>query len=143
MSEDHIAFAELNFDDPVDQSHLKRCEECGKKWAVFRFLGFQVKSAPRIDAPPFFTQRVAQLAQSITVSFAFLLQRAAQQLIPAFIALILATSFLLYKLTEPESAEYYSEILFEEPVQEDFTLEYVVNSLTEIPEEEPTVEESQ
>ena len=71
MPEEHIPFAELDFDETPDQSHLNSCEECRKEWAVFRFLGFQVKSAPQIDPPPFFSQRLAHLAQTPEVSFAF------------------------------------------------------------------------
>jgi len=137
MAEEHIPFAELDFDETPDQSHLKSCEECRRGWAVFRFLGFQVQSAPRIDPPPFFSQRLAHLVQTPEVSFAFLFQRVAQQLIPVFLALVLATGFLLYRPTEVEPAmEYYSAVFFEEPVPEDFSVEDVVDSLIEPPEEE-------
>jgi len=137
MPEEHIPFAELDFDEIPDQSHLNRCEECRKEWAVFRFLGFQVKSAPQIDPPPFFSQRLAHLAQTPEVSFAFLFQRVAQQLIPVFLVLVLATSFLLYRQTEVEPAmEYYSAVFFQEPVPEDISVEDVMDSLRELPEEE-------
>ncbi len=137
MAEEHIPFAELDFDETPDQSHLNSCEECRKGWAVFRFLGFQVKSAPQIDPPPFFSQRLAHLAQTAEVSFAFLFQRVAQQLIPVFLALVLATSFLLYRQTEVEpDMEYYSAVFFSEPAPEDLSVEDVVDSLRELPEEE-------
>ncbi len=137
MPEEHIPFAELDFDDEPDQSHLNSCEDCRKEWAVFRFLGFQVKSAPQIDPPPFFSQRLAHLAQTTEVSFAFFFQRVAQQLIPVFLVLVLATGFLLYKPTPVEPAmEYYAAVFFQEPVPEDLSVEDVVDSLRELPEEE-------
>lgn len=136
MSKEHIPFQELEFEETPNPSHLKDCEECRKRWEIFAFLGFQVKSVPQMDPPPFFHQRVAQLAETPIVSFASLFQRVAQQLIPVFAAVVLATSFLLYSLTETEPAmEDYVAIFFEEPVVEDFSVEDVVDYLGELPEE--------
>jgi len=136
MAKEHIPFEELDFEDTPDQPHLNECEGCRKRWAIFSFLGFQVKSAPRMDPPPFFSQRVARLVEAPMVSFASLFQRVAQQLIPVFVAVVLVSSFLLYRLTEAEPAmEYYAAIFFEEPVPEDFSAEDVVDSLGELPEE--------
>lgn len=137
MAEEHIPFSESDFDNRLDQSHLNSCEECQKKWAVFRFLGFQVRSAPEMDPPPFFTQRVARLVQTPKDSFAFLFQRVAQQLVPVFMVLVLATSVLLYWQTEAEPAmEDYSAIFFDQPVPEEFSVQDVVDSLREHPGEE-------
>jgi hypothetical protein len=137
MTKEHIPFEELEFEDTPDPSHLKDCEECRKKWEIFSFLGFQVKVAPRVDPPPFFGQRVARLAETPVISFVALFQRVAQQLIPVFVAVVLVSSFLLYRLAETEPAmEDYASIFFEEPVPEDFSVEDVVDSLGEMPEEE-------
>ena len=136
MTKEHIPFEELEFEDIPDPSHLKDCEECRKGWEVFSFLGFQVKSAPRVDPPPFFSQRVARLAETPVISFAALVQRVAQQLIPVFVAIVLVSSFLLYSFTEAEPAmEDYASVFFAEPVPEDFSVEDVVDSLGELPEE--------
>lgn len=136
MTKEHIPFEELEFEDTPDPSHLKDCEECRKKWEIFSFLGFQVKAAPRVDPPPFFSQRVARLAETPVISFVASFQRVAQQLIPVFVAIVLVSSFLLYRLAETEPAvEDYASIFFEEPVPEDFSVEDVVDSLGEMPEE--------
>lgn len=136
MSKEHIPFEEMEFGEAPDPSHLERCEQCQKKWEIFGFLGFQVKLVPRMDPPPFFYQRVARLVEAPIVSFAFLFQRVAQQLIPVFAAVVLATGFLLYSLTETEPAmEDYVAIFLEEPVVEDFSVEDVVDYLGERQEE--------
>jgi len=133
MTKEHIPFEELEFEDIPDPSHLKDCEECRKRYRIFSFLGFQVKAAPRMDPPPFFSQRVARLAEAPMVSFASLFQRVAQQLIPVFVAVVLVSSFLLYRVTEAEPVlEEYAAIFFEEPAPEDFSVEDVVDSLGEL-----------
>ncbi len=136
MTKEHIPFEELEFEDTPDPSHLEDCEECRERWKIFSFLGFQVKAAPRMDPPPFFSQRVARLVETPMVSFVSLFQRVAQQLIPVFVAVVLVSSFVLYRLTETEPVmEDYVAIFFEEPVPEDFSVEDVVDSLGELPEE--------
>ncbi len=136
MTKEHIPFEELEFEDTPDPSHLKECEECRKGWEIFSFLGFQVKAAPRMDPSPFFSQRVARLAVTPMVSFASLFQRVAQQLIPVFVAVVLVSSFLLYRVTEAEPVlEDYAAIFFQEPVPEDFSVEDVVDSLGELSKE--------
>ncbi len=136
MTKEHILFEELEFEDTPDPSHLKDCEKCRKRWEIFSFLSFQVKAVPQMDSPPFFSQRVARLAETPMVSFASLFQRVAQQLIPVFVAVVLVSSFLLYRVTEAEPVmEDYAAIFFEEPVPEDFSVEDVVDSLGELPEE--------
>ncbi len=136
MTKEHIPFEELEFEDTPDPSHLEDCEECRERWKIFSFLGFQVKAAPRMDPPPFFSQRVARLVETPMVSVVSLFQRVAQQLIPVFVAVVLVSSFVLYRLTETEPVmEDYVAIFFEEPVPEDFSVEDVVDSLGELPEE--------
>jgi anti-sigma factor RsiW len=137
MGKRHLSFEELDFDDPVDHSHLEECEECRKQLAAFRFLAFQVKSAPRMEIPPFFAQRVTRLTQKMAVPFSLLLQRAARQMIPVFVALVLTTGFLLFQITDREPANDYAELLFEQPLQENISLDYVLNSLAEEPAEDP------
>jgi len=137
MTKEHIPFEELEFEDTPDPSHLKDCEECRKRWEIFSFLSFQVKAVPQMDPPPFFSQRVARLAETPMVSFASLFQRVAQQLIPVFVAVVLVSSFLLSRLTEAEPImEDYAAIFFEEPVPEYFSVDDVVDSLGELSEEE-------
>ena len=135
MDKEHLSLEELDFEDPVDQSHLDECEDCRKRLEVFRFLGFQVKSAPRMEAPPFFAQRVARLAQEARTPFSLLLGRAARHMVPVFTALILATCLWLYQLPNGESAAYSSELLFEQSQQLDVSLESVLNALADTAEE--------
>jgi len=136
MTKEHIPFEEVEFEDTPDPSHLKDCEECRERWRIFSFLGFQVKSAPPMDPPPFFSKRVARLAERPMDSFASLFQRVAQQLIPVFVAVVLVSSFLLYRVNEVEPVmEDYAALFFEEPVPEDFSVEDVMDSLGEQPEE--------
>lgn len=141
MAKDHIPFEDLDFKDTVDESHLQECSDCHKQWMIFRFLSFQVKHAPNLPLPPFFAHRVAQLAQTASHSFIFSLQQVARQLVPIFVALIIITSFLFYQLTDGERIDYGSEILFEPITEEDFSLEYVVNSLADLPTEDEIFEE--
>ncbi len=137
MTKEHIPFEELEFEDIPDPSHLKDCEECRKRYQIFSFLGFQVKAAPRMDPLPFFSQRIARLAEAPMVSFVSLFQRVAQQLIPVLVAVVLVSGFLLYRVTETEPVlEEYAAIFFEEPVPEDFSVEDVVDSLGELSVEE-------
>jgi len=73
------------------------------------------------------------LAEAPMVSFASLFQRVAQQLIPVFVAVVLVSSFLLYRVTEAEPVlEEYAAIFFEEPVPEEVSVEDVVDSLGEL-----------
>ena len=136
MAKEHIPFEELEFEDTPDRSHLKDCEECRNRWEIFSFLGFQVKAVPQMDPPPFFSQHIARLAETPMVSFASFFQRVAQQLIPVFVAVVLISNFLLYRMTEVEPVmEDYAAIFFEEPAPEDVSVEDVVDSLGELPEE--------
>ena len=141
MAKTHITFEDLGFEDIVDESHLRECSDCHKQWMIFRFLSFQVKHAPSLHLPPFFAHRVAQLTQTASNSLTLSLQKAAQQLLPIFVALIITTSFLFYQLTNSKRIEYGSEILFEPVTEEDFSLEYVVNSLADLPTEDEILEE--
>ena len=137
MTDKHIGFSDLDFEDTENHAHADDCGKCGQSLSVFRFLGFQVKNAPEMDIPPFFSKRVSQLARSTKTSFAFSFQQAAKQLIPVFMVLLLATSGLLYFVADTESAtEQYSELFFDQPFEEDLSIDYVVDSLGELPEEE-------
>ena len=88
-----------------------------------------------MEAPPFFAQRVARLVQEAKTPFSLLLGRAARQMVPVFTALILATGLWLYQLPNGESAAYYSDLLFEQSLQNDVSLESVLNALAETPKE--------
>ena len=137
MTEEHLRFSELDFENTENPAHADGCEECGKRLPIFRFLGFQVKNAPGMDPPPYFSERVSQVARSTKISFAFSFQQAAKQLIPTFIVLLLATSCLLYFVGDNESAtEQYSELFFDQPLEEDLSIDSVVHFLTELPEED-------
>lgn len=140
MSEGHIPFFELEEEDSIDRAHLDRCEECRKNEQIFRFLRFQARTVPWIDAPPFFAAGVANRMERKTPVFAFLLERAARRLIPVFVSLILLTSVLLFRL-QPESADLRSEVLFEPSPPEQISMEYVVNSLQQPLEEGGSFEE--
>jgi hypothetical protein len=143
MTEKHIEFSELDFEKTESLPHADHCEEYAGRLSVFRFLGFQVNNAPEMEIPPFFPKRVSQLAQSTEFSFAFACQQAAGQLIPVFMALLLGTSLLLYFVTDPESAaEQYSELFFDQPLQEDLSMDYVVDFLGELPRRKPSLDRS-
>ncbi|MEE8349808.1 MAG: hypothetical protein V3R94_09575 [Acidobacteriota bacterium] len=137
MTEEHLGFSDLDFLDIEPPAHADRCQECGERWSVFRFLGFQVRNAPEMDIPPFFSKRVSQLVRQTKVSFAIYFQQAVRQLIPVFMGLLLATGGLLYIAVDPgTSTEQYSELFFDQPFDEDLSMDYVVDSLGELPEEE-------
>ena len=137
MTEDHIGFSELEFDDTESFPHADHCEACSQRLSIFRFLGFQMKNAPGMDPPPYFSKRVSQIAHSTKISFLFSFQQAAKQLIPAFMVLLLATSCLLYFVADNESAtEQYSELFFDQSFEEDLSIDSVVHFLTELPEED-------
>jgi hypothetical protein len=137
MTEEHIGFSDLDFEDTENPAHADRCEECGNSLSVFRFLGFQVKNAPEMDIPPFFAKRFSQPVRSTKGSFVCSFQQVSKQLIPVFMVLLLATSGLLYFVVDTDPAtEQYSELFFDQPLEEDLSIDYVVNSLGELPEEE-------
>ena len=51
--------------------------------------------------------------------------------------LFLATSLLLYWVTDTDSAiEQYAELFFEQPLQEDLSIDFVVDSLGDLLQEE-------
>jgi hypothetical protein len=88
-------------------------------------LDFMVNSVPRLEAPPFFAARVANLAQVERHSFARSLQAFSRRLVPVFAALVMVVCFAAYKLATPdpllESAMFYDE----EHLSETISLEYV------------------
>ncbi len=94
-----------------------------------RFLAFLISSAPRLKPPPFFAQRVANLAQVEKYSFAGSLQAFARRLVPVFMTVSVLICLVLYRSTtlDPlvESAIFYDE----EYLADTITVEYVVNSL--------------
>ncbi|MCH8819538.1 MAG: hypothetical protein IIB03_04365 [Acidobacteria bacterium] len=137
MTEEHVRFSELDFENTENLAHTDGCEECGKRLSIFRFLGFQVKNVPGMDPSPFFSKRVSQMVWSTKVSFSLSFQQVAKQLIPAFMVLLLATSCLLYFVADTESAtEQYSELFFDQPFEEDLSIDDVVGSLAELAEED-------
>jgi len=137
MTEEHLRFSTLDFEHSEDSAHAEGCEECGERLSIFRFLGFQVKNAPEMDPSPFFSKRISQMVRSTQISFSFSFQQAARQLIPAFMVLLLATSCLLYLVVDTEPVtERYSELFFDQPFEEDMSIDYVVDSLAELPEED-------
>jgi len=136
MNREHIPFENLEFDREPDHSHLSQCRSCRMGWAIFRFLAFQVTSTPQVEVPPFFAGRVAEIIRSVEAPFALFFQRAARQLIPVFAVLVLGTSVLFYAFATTESPDqYYTQMFFEEPLPEELSLENVVDSLSEPPEE--------
>jgi len=93
------------------------------------FLEFLVNSVPRIEAPPFFAAKVANLAQVEIYSFAGSLQLFSRRLVPVFMTLMILVCLAVYRWSTPdplvESAFFYDE----EHLAETITLEYVVDSL--------------
>lgn len=131
MTDEHISFPDLEPGDQVDETHLKGCPECRRKWGLVRFLRAQIRSIPRLEPSPFFAARMAALIRDSGSPFVLHLQWAARCLSPVFLILILATTFLLYQITlDGSSFDPPMGVLFEEP-QEEVSLDFVVNSLLE------------
>lgn len=102
MNDKHIDFSNLERGDSVDREHLIACRECRDQHGVWRLIRDQAGQAPTIEAPPFFASRVARLAVSESESgqpafFLLTFERAARQLLPVFMALILVVCFLGYQ----------------------------------------------
>ena len=101
-----------------------------------RFLEFVVNSVPRIEVPPFFAARVANTAQVERYSFAGSLQAFSRRLVPLFVTLMVVVCFAVYQWTAPdplvESAMFYDE----EHLTETISVDYVVDSLALLPDEE-------
>ncbi len=98
MNDKHFSWEDWEAGAPIDERHLEACPECRRTVEGLRFLKFQTDSAPRLEAPPFFAARVSRLATSQVGSpFWIFLETAARRLIPVFAALLLATTFLLYR----------------------------------------------
>lgn len=140
MSNRHIPFWELESEEAADPSHLAACEQCRREWEIFRFIRAQARSAPQMETPPFFASRIAHTVQPSKPSFTVLLERAARQLIPLFVTLILLSSSFLFFALGPNGGEFSAETVFEQPPEVQVSLEYVVDSLRQ-PQEEPRIEE--
>lgn len=101
-----------------------------------KFLDFLLSSAPRIESPPFFAARVANIVRVERYSFARSLQAVSRRLVPFFMAILVVVCIAAHQLTSPdpliESAMFYEE----EHLPENISLEYVVESLALLPGEE-------
>ncbi len=140
MGEKHIDFSSWESGGPLDQEHLKSCASCRETLELARFLKFQVDQAPRIEAPPFFATRVANIVsqtQEVPGSFWRLVELSARRLIPAFAALILV--LLLFGsntwVKQTTDEELWAALFAEPQVSEMMTLDEVLLSLQESLEE--------
>ena len=104
MNGKHIEFWNIESEEQVDRGHLADCPECRRKLDLYRFLMLHLKNVPTIQAPPFFPARVQALIGEAKTSVIFYFERIAAQLAPLLTALILATSFLIYSVSQKEEA---------------------------------------
>lgn len=98
------------------------------------FVSLASKTAPEIEVPPFFSARVAALVKSERTPVLFYFERAARQLVPVLLALVLTTGLAFYTLFQGPAEEFRTEALYRESGDEVY-MEYVVNSLVGLPEE--------
>ncbi|MGW8179919.1 MAG: hypothetical protein ACWGQW_14335 [bacterium] len=101
-----------------------------------RMLSFLVQSVPRIEAPPFFAARVANLADVGRNSFAGSLQLFCRRLVPLFVTLMLVICFAAYQWRTPDLLDEAMLFYDEENLVENITIEDVVGSLALLPEEQ-------
>lgn len=136
MGEKHIDFSSWEPGGTLDKEHLKSCAFCRENLELARFLKFQVDQLPRIEAPPFFATRVANLisqTKEIPGSFWRLVELAARRLIPVFATLILVL-FLFgsnTRVEQPTDEELWAALFAEPQVSESMTLDEVLLSLQE------------
>lgn len=103
MKEEHIRFEDWEPGEALDQEHLRSCKKCREDFERVRFLREVIASAPEVEVPPFFSNRVARLAVSQARGFWELLDRMARRMAPIFAALVLVAAFLLYHQDEERS----------------------------------------
>jgi hypothetical protein len=105
LNGDHIQFWDLEPGQQPDARHLETCEQCRRQSEVFKFLRAQLDTLPRVEAPPFFAARMANLIGDRRPSFVFYFERMAAQLAPLLTLLILVTSFLVYSVSYDSAAQ--------------------------------------
>jgi hypothetical protein len=135
MSDHHILFENLEPDEPIDMVHLEACSKCRAEYRMRAFVSMASKAAPDIEVPPFFSARVTALIKSDRLPVLFYFERAARQLVPLLLALVLTTGLALYTFTQGPAVDLRTEALFGEPGGDEVYMEYVVNSLVGLPEE--------
>lgn len=151
MTDRHIDFSVWEPGEALDQEHLEACEQCREAWKADQFIRLQARQAPRLEPPPFFASRVIYRARETSAPLLLMIQRMAQRLVLVLSLLVIVTSFLVYKeaggsengssVTQSNSSNsVYSQILFEEPTEETINVDFVVNSLSQTPEEGFAVE---
>ncbi len=138
----HIDFDEWEPGHPLDRAHLDQCPDCRRQWRLAQFLNHMATASPKIEPPPFFAARVAQLAVGSTSTYWGLLEAAARRLIPVLAMIVLVISGSLYYLAVSSSDAYdLAQVqLLLPPAEEDaeVTLDEFVYSLSR---EEGTGEE--
>ncbi len=97
MSKEGIDFSRLEPDEPFDESRIAD-EDSQADYDAFRTVRRMAAEAPEIEPPPFFAARVARLALDVrSQPLVFFFHRAARQLLPAFLAVLVTIGFLAYR----------------------------------------------
>ena len=141
MGHEHIDFGDWEAGSPLDEEHLRSCAACRDNLELARFLKSQVEQVPRLDAPPFFAARVANLVKKTSpdsTSFWLLVELTSKRLIPAFTVLLLILFFFTSEtqVKQPTDEELWAALFTEPQVSEVMTLDDILLSLQEPLEEE-------
>jgi hypothetical protein len=141
MGYEHIDFGNWEAGSPLDEEHLRSCSACRENLELARFLKFQVEQVPRLDAPPFFAARVANLAKKTnpdSTPFWSLVELTSKRLIPAFTVLLLILFFFSSgtQVRQPTDEELWVALFTEPQISEAMTLDDILLSLQEPLEEE-------
>ena len=141
MGHEHIDFGDWEAGSPLDEEHLRSCAACRDNLELARFLKSQVEQVPRLDAPPFFAARVANLVKKTSpdsTSCWLLVELTSKRLIPAFTVLLLILFFFTSEtqVKQPTDEELWAALFTEPQVSEVMTLDDILLSLQEPLEEE-------
>lgn len=138
MTDNYTGSQELDADDTGNVDRKDSSELSKHRNSITRFLRFQLQNVPEMDISPFFAKRVSQLVHSNRDSFAILFQQVSRKLIPVFMMFPLVMGLLMYLVADDGvvATEQYADLFFDQPVQEDLSVAYVIDSLVEFSSED-------